>query len=860
MRCLSVCMSAMTRRVLCAGLIAGLSTAATTMADTPVYDGMTGQPIAANAGVPNPAGVPANSGNRQMGVPVNLADPASLELTGFDFTWVNSTGAAVTLDATHRLRLNYWVWNTVTFAATGTMASRIPPVAARSRSPQPLQWRHGQQSVRPVRRRHRRGGLVQRDRGSAGHRHHAAHHRDEHRPNRAGFQLGEATAAPGTFAQVSGSTSVIVGGADAVAPALGTNAFAAPNLGYYRSPNWGTVDNNGNFDAASGRQVGANSSLAVRVYAAGTAVNVCCNTTTGVCSATAAASCPSGSTFQANVACTPNPCPAPNACCNTATGACVALLSGSCASGFTQATGVSCTPTPCGPILNDACAGAITLPLTGTVVNGSNVGATADALGGCAFDLVDGAAVWFQFTGTGNNVTVSTCDAFTTLDTIVHVYCAPSACAGPFNCVGGNDDANPACGAAAFASTVTVPTVSGNQYYVVVNGFQGATGNFGISATDTGTVSTDTATCASRARCVVDTDAFDFAELDACGAGTGLDTNNSCATATIYPTLGQVAKGFLATTGNFRDIDIYQLPASTAGQSVAIAVRAESPTLVQMLNDASGNCSTAFTVVAASTFGLAACLDINDPVLDVAVPATGRTYFLITTPSFDGNPCGSGDNSQNDYRLRISITELGACCIPATNCTTLSLSECATAGGLTWFGSLACSLGGGNVDPCTVTVGTCCTSAGVCSVVPNANFPQGTDCTTAGGTFTANPNATCTPNPCAPAGVCCRGATCNNTVTSSAACTGSLISGGQAGAAFITSSSTCGAGVISSSPCCLANYDKTGGITVNDIFAFLNDWFAGSPYANTGGNGNAAPLSVNNIFDFLTNWFNGGCN
>ena len=289
----------------------------------------------------------------------------------------------------------------------------------------------------------------------------------------------------GTFAQLNGSTFVLV--LNGPVPAVGVNncvALSAANLGYYRSVSWATTDNNGNHDGSSFRTLGPNSGVAFRVYAAGAAVNVCCNLTSGACAATASTSCPAGSSFIAATTCTPSPCPAPNACCNTTTGACVALLSGSCATGFTQAAGVSCTPSPCIPLPNDACAGAVTLPLSGTVIAATSLTSTADAVGGCAFDLVDGGAVWFKFTGTGNNVTVTTCDPFTSFDTILHVYCADSACTGPFNCVGGNDDANPVCGSLATASTVTVPTISGNQYYVVVNGFQGIRGNFGISATD----------------------------------------------------------------------------------------------------------------------------------------------------------------------------------------------------------------------------------------------------------------------------------------------------------------------------------------------------------------------------------------
>ena len=61
------------------------------------------------------------------------------------------------------------------------------------------------------------------------------------------------------------------------------------------------------------------------------------------------------------------------------------------------------------------------------------------------------------------------------------------------------------------------------------------------------------------------------------------------------------------------------------------------------------------------------------------------------------------------------------------------------------------------------------------------------------------------------------------------------------------------------SPCCYADYNKVGGVSVQDIFDFLTDWFAGSPYAAAGGDGSSGTLSVQNIFDFLSAWFSGGC-
>jgi uncharacterized membrane protein len=52
---------------------------------------------------------------------------------------------------------------------------------------------------------------------------------------------------------------------------------------------------------------------------------------------------------------------------------------------------------------------------------------------------------------------------------------------------------------------------------------------------------------------------------------------------------------------------------------------------------------------------------------------------------------------------------------------------------------------------------------------------------------------------------------------------------------------------------CPVDFDCSGSLTVQDIFAYLNAWFAGDPRADFNGGG----LSVPDIFDFLNAWFAG---
>jgi hypothetical protein len=101
-------------------------------------------------------------------------------------------------------------------------------------------------------------------------------------------------------------------------------------------------------------------------------------------------------------------------------------------------------------------------------------------------------------------------------------------------------------------------------------------------------------------------------------------------------------------------------------------------------------------------------------------------------------------------------------------------------------------------------------------------------------------------------GVCCRGATCNTAVTQA-----NCVATGAAGAAYATSAGACNASGDSITPCCYADYDKMNGIQVADIFAFLNDWFAGNRTALPGGDGVHGTLTVSHIFDYLNIWFAG---
>jgi hypothetical protein len=143
--------------------------------------------------------------------------------------------------------------------------------------------------------------------------------------------------------------------------------------------------------------------------------------------------------------------------------------------------------------------------------------------------------------------------------------------------------------------------------------------------------------------------------------------------------------------------------------------------------------------------------------------------------------------------------------------------------------------------------GTCCASGNTCTLTDQV------DCTD-----TWTQGNTCTANPCGGGGICCRGGTCTTQFASAGACTGSLPSGSLAGAVF-ASGGACNAANNTHSPCCYADYNKQNGIQIQDIFDFLNDWFAGRLAAHIGSDGSTGPLVIDDVFNFLNAWFAGGC-
>lgn len=97
-------------------------------------------------------------------------------------------------------------------------------------------------------------------------------------------------------------------------------------------------------------------------------------------------------------------------------------------------------------------------------------------------------------------------------------------------------------------------------------------------------------------------------------------------------------------------------------------------------------------------------------------------------------------------------------------------------------------------------------------------------------------------------GACCTGVTCS--LTERPACSGP-------NTRFAGASTVCNPPGNALSPCCKADFNQNGSISVQDVFDYLDAWFAGRPEANF--NGGSGTPTVQSVFDYLNAWFQGGC-
>jgi hypothetical protein len=192
----------------------------------------------------------------------------------------------------------------------------------------------------------------------------------------------------------------------------------------------------------------------------------------------------------------------------------------------------------------------------------------------------------------------------------------------------------------------------------------------------------------------------------------------------------------------------------------------------------------------------------------------------------------------------------------------ITVGSCCVSGVCTFTDSASCT---GTYTAGAVCTPNPCPQPGACCSTSDCTFVLQSDCT--GGTWRAG--VSCSPNPCLIHGVCCRGSTCSTAFASAADCAAAMdtVAPATVQSKFVNATVACNSPVTTPGslgntivPCCYANYNHNNSLEVQDIFDFLNDWFAGKRAALVGGDGTTGALAVQNIFDFLNAWFAGGCN
>lgn len=180
----------------------------------------------------------------------------------------------------------------------------------------------------------------------------------------------------------------------------------------------------------------------------------------------------------------------------------------------------------------------------------------------------------------------------------------------------------------------------------------------------------------------------------------------------------------------------------------------------------------------------------------------------------------------------------------------------ALSGGVTFYVRVAgFRVGGGMGTPATGPFsllvsstpddfGACCDGSNVCQLT------LATGCF---GTYLGN-STVCQPSSCAgDVGVCCIGSLCK--LLTSGEC---VVPMGDPAGALFGNGSQCNLPGNGLTPCCHADFDKSGQTNVQDVFAYLNAWFQSSPFAVVEGDGVQLP-AVQDIFTYLNLWFAGGC-
>ncbi|MBZ0268759.1 hypothetical protein K8I85_11425 [bacterium] len=243
----------------------------------------------------------------------------------------------------------------------------------------------------------------------------------------------------------------------------------------------------------------------------------------------------------------------------------------------------------------------------------------------CPFSGSSSPDVVYSYTpGANGAIDVSLCDSF--YDTKVYVYENSTT-----TLVGCNDDA---CGSDGFRSAlVGVPVTAGNTYYIVVDGYGGACGDYALSVSENVPCIID---CPPGAMAEGEVDCFDDYNDNynaGCNATPNVFTNIACqgGGATVCGTYGgyfHPSSGF-----NYRDTDWYSMDAGANAAGITWCVTGQYDTLAGYLSADAGCGAPAFVESQVVGPCVTACFNL---------PAGGNYWLFVGTSAFgpDAGACG----------------------------------------------------------------------------------------------------------------------------------------------------------------------------------------------------------------------------
>jgi hypothetical protein len=239
------------------------------------------------------------------------------------------------------------------------------------------------------------------------------------------------------------------------------------------------------------------------------------------------------------------------------------------------------------------------------------------------------------------------------------------------------------------------------------------------------------------------------------------------------------------------------------------------------------------------------CSAAGLPVVTVGTPSTGTNTNAGTSVVLNPDACGTfiGSGGGSDVFLSFTPASTGNYAIETCGSnfdTVLSIHT-------------GCPVSDANLLACNDDANVACTNDETNSRIDSVSLTGGQHYLirvagyNEGFADTGSYSVLVTSLSAQPTGACCRGGTCS--AATQADCTG-------ANSRWAGASTVCNVPGNTTTPCCRGDYNQVGGVTVQDIFDFLIDYFTANAHADVNGVGG---VTVQDIFDYLIAYFAGPC-